>query len=99
MWIGEVLMAKETFALADAFFRSAIRRWEQVSPPRASKATALLSVAISRVPTGERIPDTSVEKVCLDWILGRGRDDTVAVLPRNWNSAKCGLDRNELIRR
>lgn len=74
LWVGELLAAREQFKLSLVFFRAAYLKWEQTSPPKASKV-ALLSKQISaRAPNSPRIDDRDVEGICVQWILGRSVD-------------------------
>ena len=73
-WIGELLVAREQFRLAQVFFRSAHLKWEDASPPRAANVAQLLKNLQSRTGNDVEIDDTEAEKICLNWILGRTVD-------------------------
>jgi len=74
LWIGELLAARQQYRLADVFLRAAYLKWEQIAPPKASKALDLSK----RIEAGASLPtrpgDNEVENICLDWILGRSLD-------------------------
>ena len=73
-WIGELLIGKQQFRLANTFFRAAFLKWEQVSPPKAEYVLRLAEQVKDRVAADTRIPDRDVEKICVDWIFGRTAD-------------------------
>jgi hypothetical protein len=73
-WIGELLVAREQFRLADVFFRAAYRKWEHISPPRAAGVLQLSGQVRTRFVGPDRRDDDELEKVCFDWILGRSLD-------------------------
>ena len=73
-WIGELFVAREQLRLAEVFFRAAYLKWEQVSPPRASKVMQLAKQIKSRKADAAQIDGRDVERICLDWILGRSVD-------------------------
>jgi tetratricopeptide (TPR) repeat protein len=73
-WIGELLAAREQYRLAGAFFQAAYLKWSQVSPPKAASVLLQVDQMRMRVPSSSWISDVEVEKVCLDWILGRNVD-------------------------
>jgi tetratricopeptide (TPR) repeat protein len=77
-WIGDVLIAKEQYKLSLVFLRSAYLKWASVSPPRAGEVSALIGQLIMRVGPVEEIRESDIEKICLDWILGRRLDSRVA---------------------
>lgn len=73
-WIGELLVAREQFRLAGVFFRAAYLKWEHVSPPRAAKARLLAQEIESRASRALPVERRNVERICLDWIMGRSVD-------------------------
>ncbi|OFV97190.1 MAG: hypothetical protein A3H28_00440 [Acidobacteria bacterium RIFCSPLOWO2_02_FULL_61_28] len=73
-WIGELFVAREQFRLAAVFFRAAYLKWEQVAPPRASKVMQLAEQIKNRLADAVQIDDRDIERICLDWILGRSVD-------------------------
>jgi tetratricopeptide (TPR) repeat protein len=77
-WVGELLTAREQYRLAGAFFRAAYLKWSQVSPPKAASVLAQVDQMRSRVLAGSWVSDEEVEKVFLDWILGRNVDSKYA---------------------
>lgn len=70
-WIGEILVAREELRLAGAFLRAAYLKWREVCPPRASQVDAFFKQTRSRIDGPPYPEDMDVEKICLDWILGR----------------------------
>lgn len=73
-WIGELLVAREQYRLADVFFRAAYKKWKDISPPRATNVMKLSVQVKAKIPAGHRVDEDGVEKICLDWILGRNLD-------------------------
>ncbi len=73
-WIGELLAAREQYRLAGAFFQAAYLKWSQVSPPKAASVLLQVGLMRARVPGNSWISDEHVERVFLDWILGRSID-------------------------
>ena len=73
-WIGELLIGREEFTLAYVFLRAAGRRWQQVAPPKAASVAALMRQIEARIGGPLQIKDEEVERICLDWILGRNVD-------------------------
>jgi hypothetical protein len=73
-WIGEVLVAREQFKLADVFFRAAHTKWEQAFPTKAASVLELSNQVRSRVSPSHAVEPTDAERTCLDWILGRNLD-------------------------
>ncbi len=74
LWIGELLVGREQIGLAYAFIKAAHLKWEQVYPDKASKAQQLAEQIRARVSPRSELGDSRVEKVCIDWILGRSVD-------------------------
>lgn len=70
-WIGELLMGREEYELAAVFLRAAVQKWQQVAPPKALEASALLSQAENRAGILLQANYQEAEQICLDWILGR----------------------------
>ena len=70
-WIGELMMSRNQISLAAVFLRAASLKWEQVSPPNASRARALSTVLYARLPDDCHFSDDGAERLCLDWITGR----------------------------
>lgn len=73
-WIGELLMARQQFRLAEIFFRAAQQKWSQVSPPKVTRVRELARSARLRVLADDPIEDRHVEKICRDWMLGLNVD-------------------------
>ncbi|HYM77224.1 MAG TPA: SIR2 family protein [Candidatus Dormibacteraeota bacterium] len=73
-WIGELLVAREQYRLADVFFRAAYKKWEDVSPPRAANVLKLSTQVITKIRGPHTLEEDDIEKTCLDWILGRNLD-------------------------
>ncbi len=73
-WIGELLAAREQYRLAGAFFQAAYLKWSQVSPPKAASVLLQVDLMRTRVPGNSWISDEDVERVFLDWMLGRNVD-------------------------
>jgi len=73
-WVGELLVAREQFNLAYIFFRAAYLRWEHVSPPRAAQLKQFSLQIQRRVTDVAQIPDSRVERIFVDWILGHNVD-------------------------
>ena len=74
-WVGEVFVARQQLRLAHVFFRAAYIKWKDVSPPRATNVTKLLNQIQARILADVAIGDAEVEKICMNWILGRKVDD------------------------
>jgi hypothetical protein len=73
-WIGELLVGRQETKLAYIFLRAAYLKWQQTSPPKALRVKQLemrLKAQLSGVPD---LDDLAVERVCLDWILGKNMD-------------------------
>jgi tetratricopeptide (TPR) repeat protein len=73
-WIGELLVAREQFKLAEVFLRAAHHKWKNVYPPKAAAVLQLARQVRKRIPASNGIDDSKVEKICLDWIVGRNLD-------------------------
>jgi tetratricopeptide (TPR) repeat protein len=73
-WIAELLEARGQFKLAYVFFRAAQRKWELASPPRAATARLRCEQIAAQFAAYRHIDDSTVEKTCRDWILGRSLD-------------------------
>jgi tetratricopeptide (TPR) repeat protein len=73
-WIGELLVARQQFRLAEIFFRAAYLKWEDVSPPKARKAMQLARQTRTRISNSLSVEDVNVESICRDWITGRSVD-------------------------
>jgi tetratricopeptide (TPR) repeat protein len=73
-WIGELLVARAQYVLADVFFRAAYKKWEEVSPPRAGNVLRLSAQVRTKISGPFQVDDNEIEKICLDWILGRNLD-------------------------
>lgn len=74
LWIGELLVAKGEFGLADVFLRGAQSKWKHAAPPRAARARLLLQEIAPRLPSRlvtSPVADREVEPLCLNWIMGR----------------------------
>jgi tetratricopeptide (TPR) repeat protein len=77
-WIGEVLIARNQFKLADAFLEAARLKWEQVSPPRAVQVALLRQQIEDQIPSSvEKFVSNDVERLFQDWISGRYMDAEV----------------------
>ena len=48
LWIGELVLEQGELELAAAFFRAAVGIWDDVSPPRARKASERLETVVSK---------------------------------------------------
>jgi tetratricopeptide (TPR) repeat protein len=73
-WIGELLLTREQFKLAAIFLRAAYLKWLDVSPPRANSILRMFEQAKSRIKNPSELDDTRVEKICIDWIMGKQMD-------------------------
>jgi hypothetical protein len=73
-WIGELLATREQYRLAGAFLQAAYLKWSQVSPPKAASVRLQVDQMRKRVPSSSWINDEEVERVFIDWILGRNVD-------------------------
>jgi len=73
-WIGELLMARGQFRLAEAFLLAAGLKWQKVSSPRAAGVRKMVKEVRARIPESRWISERESEKICLEWILGRTRD-------------------------
>lgn len=73
-WIGELLVARQQFRLAEIFFRAAHLKWENVSPPKARKAMQLARQTRTRISNPSEVEDVGIESICRDWIAGRAVD-------------------------
>jgi len=75
-WVGELLVAREQFKLSDVFLTAAYLKWKHVSPPRASSVLELSKQIRGRMADSPkiRVDEREVERICLDWILGRSLD-------------------------
>jgi tetratricopeptide (TPR) repeat protein len=70
-WVGELLMTRGQYRLAEIFCRAAMLIWEKVSPPKAERIAALCGQLRSRTSELPPVETVDVERTCLDWILGR----------------------------
>jgi hypothetical protein len=73
-WIGELLVAREEFKLAAIFLRAAVLKWENVSPPRAKSVHVMFEHAKKRLQGSTPINDANVEKIFVEWVMGRQMD-------------------------
>ena len=73
-WIGELLVAREQFRLAEAFFRAAFFKWEHIYPLRASEIIKLSRQLKLRITESPQVEDLDVERTFTAWILGRNLD-------------------------
>jgi tetratricopeptide (TPR) repeat protein len=70
-WIGELLAGRDELRTSYAFLQSAVRLWQQVAPPKTLALLGLMKDIETRAGCPLRVKDNEVEKICLDWILGR----------------------------
>lgn len=66
-WIGEVLVAKGDNENASLFYQGAIKKWKQVSPPRATlveERLTLLLKQFSILNNPSRIEEWEIDKFC-----------------------------------
>jgi tetratricopeptide (TPR) repeat protein len=73
-WIAELLLARKEPRLAYAFYRAAYLKWQQTAPPRAAQVEQASLQLRTRVSDWKKLDDTSVNLICLDWILGKSVD-------------------------
>ncbi len=76
-WVGELLVAREEFALGTAFLRAAYLKWENVSPPRAAKVSQMSDQVRDRAKGTLEISDANIERTFLDWVKGKQLDSAV----------------------
>jgi tetratricopeptide (TPR) repeat protein len=69
-WIGELLATRQEFRLAVLFLRAAYLKWENLSPPRATRAAQLLEQVQRRLKKPLNLSDVDAEKTFLDWMMG-----------------------------
>jgi tetratricopeptide (TPR) repeat protein len=73
-WIGELLASRGQIRLANVFLLAAYTKWEHVAPPKAGKVLVMQRQLESGRLDAARSDPGELEKICLDWILGRSLD-------------------------
>lgn len=75
LWIGELLLSQNQRELGTFFLGAALRKWENVAPPKARRLEEMLRQI--RTPDDPSYPSgvtKNCEAICLDWIRGRNLD-------------------------
>jgi tetratricopeptide (TPR) repeat protein len=70
-WIGETFLARGDFEKAYYFLRSAVGRWNRVSPPRAGEARSKIGELRERLSSFEvfaQLSDDDIERRCRRWL-------------------------------
>lgn len=73
-WVAELLVGRSQNKLAYVFLRAAYSKWEQTSPPKALRVKQLEMNLKDQLTNLPECDDVTVERVCLDWILGKNVD-------------------------
>jgi tetratricopeptide (TPR) repeat protein len=73
-WIAELLVARKQFLLAYNFYRAAYLKWKETAPTRATALEKVAQEVRNRISSSRKPDDASVERICLDWILGKQVD-------------------------